>query len=373
MVYLSREWTRLGHEVTVFNKCGSLAGTYPDGVTYRPTSEFNINDTFHHFILWRSPEPFCGRVKAFRKVYWTHDAPACMLWASVLTLGNVKDCVTLFNKLSRNFGFHMAILYIVSTLVYWPRSVTTKMEASVALTKFHADCLRPIVPLEHRRVMTIGNGVVAAQFDPKVVGRELTTDVPRDPLRLIYAMSYNRGLERLLKMWPRVLAQVPGVSLHLYYGWGAIYNKQQLLDLQALVKQPSIFEHGKVGHEELLVEYRKAGVFAYPSSTPEAFSISTLKAILCGCVPVVSALGALPSVAGAHDGPLIVSPHDDDEAYLEALLSVLVDTREQERRRALMRKTAKAEKFGWDRIAKEWDEKVFYNDDLIGVLDDIQQ
>lgn len=363
VVYLSREWVKKGYSVTVYNKCGRMAGVH-DGVVYLPTSSFNLNDRFDQFILWRSPEPFCGRVNAFRKTYWTHDAPACMLWASVLSMSNVKDCATLFVTLSRNFGYKAALVYIVSTLVYWPRSVTVKMEASVALTKFHADCLRPIIPLQERRLKTIGNGVVPEQFD---WGRP----VQRDPYRLIYAMSYNRGLERLLRMWPRVRAAVPQATLHLYYGWGAIYNKQQLADLQQAVKQEGIFEHGRVGHIELLEEYRKAGIFAYPSSTPEAYSISTVKAMLCGCVPVLSALGALPSVAGAHKGPIVVSPHDDDEAYLEALLGVLRDIPDQERRRKAMLATAKPQMYAWSTIAQQWIDQVFTNDDLQGVLDDI--
>ena len=40
------------------------------------------------------------------------------------------------------------------------------------------------------------------------------------PLTLLYTSSYDRGLEPMLRHgWPRILASLPGATLHLYYGW----------------------------------------------------------------------------------------------------------------------------------------------------------
>jgi glycosyltransferase involved in cell wall biosynthesis len=369
VVYLSRALVRMGYQVTVFNRCGEThAGEWGDGVVYRPVAEFDIDDTFRHFILWRSPEPFVGRVRAYRKVYWTHDAPACMLWASVLSLSSVSDCLALFTKLRRSFSWYMAAAYVVSTFVYWPRSVTVKFDCCVALTDFHSGCLRPIVPLPDRRVITIGNGVVPEQFATRGVR---LAQRRRDPLRVIYPICYARGLERLLRMWPRITARVPGASLHIFFGWNGVYNAELRRTLELLMDQPGVHEHGRIGHEELIAEYAASGVFAYPSSTPEAYSISTLKAILTGAVPVVTSLGALPAVCAPHEGPVVVSPHDDDEAFFQALVTLLENTDEQERRRAAMRRTGHPDNYAWDRIAESWDRDVFGSEDLVGILDEI--
>ena len=54
VIYLAKEWVKLGYKVTVYCDCGDKAGEY-DGVTYKHYNLVNFNDKFSTIIFWRSP------------------------------------------------------------------------------------------------------------------------------------------------------------------------------------------------------------------------------------------------------------------------------------------------------------------------------
>ncbi len=122
--------------------------------------------------------------------------------------------------------------------------------------------------------------------------------IKREKHRCIYASSYNRGLEELLGMWPDVRKEVPDATLHVYYGWetyDAFVKQGHTRDdgfkakMEALMKQDGVFHHGRIGHKELLKEYARSEVLAYPCSYKgEINCIALTKAIATGCIPVTN-------------------------------------------------------------------------------------
>ena len=54
-------------------------------------------------------------------------------------------------------------------------------------------------------------------------------------------------------------------------------------------QQPGVYEHGRIGHKDLLREYAKSAIFAYPCSyAGEINCIALTKAIASGCMPVTN-------------------------------------------------------------------------------------
>ena len=53
VIYMGKELTNLGYEVTVYCNCGYMAGEY-NGVTYKSYADFNSNDNFSTVISWRT-------------------------------------------------------------------------------------------------------------------------------------------------------------------------------------------------------------------------------------------------------------------------------------------------------------------------------
>ena len=243
VIHMSRELCKLGYEVTVFNNCGENEGVFHN-VEYKNWINFNPRDVYNVVISWRSNLFELGDINAKKKIVWVHDIPSIRL---------DNDTVKTFDKM-------------------------------VVLSKYHKDMVPNCVAEEKLYVST--NGINPSDFDG------LDT-VVREKNRIIYASSYNRGLEQLLEKWGVVRCEVPTAELHIYYGWD-VYDqfvqkgwvkdtgfKQKMLDLMS---QPGVFDHGRVSHKELARAYAEANVFAYSCTyAGEINCIALTKAIASGC------------------------------------------------------------------------------------------
>jgi len=313
VIYLSRELVKLGWEVTVFNQCGENAGTY-DGVVYRNFYEFNVKDTFHIFISWRHDIFKNSNIRCRKKIVWLHDVP---------NKDQYKDAKTHLDKI-------------------------------VVLSQFHKSLL-PELP--KRNVYVSSNGINLEDFKPSLL--------PRNPHRMIFTSSYDRGIEHLLVMWKDIKEAVPDAELHLFYGWDT-YDKMMAEGrrpvkyrqiMSKLMEQDGIFEHGRVGHKQLVKEFYKSGVWVYPSHFEEISCISGMKAQACGCVPVCTDYAALDeTIMGGVKVHGICGQGDTNEKFKEALIKVLKDTEYQEK---LRKELPPKEIFSWDKVAKKWIDELF--------------
>lgn len=313
VVYVSRELTRLGYSVTVFCGCGELTGTY-EGVKYEEYHNFNTNDNFNILIGWRH-NIFTGSIHAKRKVIWLHDVPSDDMFP--------EDSVKNFDKV-------------------------------LVLSEFHKTLLPKWVPEDS--IMVSANGVNIKDFDNILL--------ERNPHRLIYTSSYDRGLQHILNIWPDVKAEVPDAELHIFYGWNT-YDSMVAKGVRspdfknAMVKmmaQDGVFEHGRIGHKQLAKEFAKSGIYAYPSHFEEISCISAMKAQVAGCIPVVTDYAALAETV--KEGIKIHGRADqcmDD--YKKALISLLKNEGLQENLRAKV--LANREQFSWAKVAEGWHDNIF--------------
>lgn len=247
VIYQSKELAKLGYDVTVFNNCGEQHGDY-DGVHYRNAIEFNPKDHFNILISWRT-NIFNRGIMAKKRIIWLHDIP----------------------QLDMNDDGWKQVDHVI------------------VLSKYHASLLPYNVPKE--KIFVSSNGINDSDF----LGLD---NVHRETHRMIYASSYNRGLEQLLEMWPDILKEVPDATLHIYYGWETYdtFVKQGFVKdtgfkdrMLKLMDQPGVTDHGRVGHKELLREYAKSEILAYPCTyAGEINCIALTKAIACGCIAVTN-------------------------------------------------------------------------------------
>lgn len=320
VIYLSKELVKLGWEVTVFNQCGENAGTY-DGVVYRNHYEFNIRDTFHLVIGWRR-DIFreIDNLRCRKKIVWLHDVP------------DEKDYVNAKNHLDK----------------------------IIVLSQFHNSLLPKDLPNRCRFVSS--NGINIGDFKPSLL--------PRNPHRMIFTSSYDRGIEHLLGIWKDIRKEVPDAELHLFYGWDT-YDKmmkagrrpKKYRDLMTdLMKQDGIFEHGRIGHRQLVKEFQKSGVWVYPSHFEEISCISAMKAQAAGCVPVCTDYAALnETVLGGVKVKGKCGEDDTNERFKTELIKVLKDTDYQEKLRSEL---PDKEIFSWANVAKKWVEELFILENL---------
>lgn len=299
VINMSRELTKLGYKVTVYNQCGELAGNY-NGVEYKNWTDFRSKDKFDTIIFWRGVNAL---VSAKNRIVWLHDVP--------------------FNT----FNKHNADWY----------------DKVFVLSEYHKSLLPSCV--DKSKVVVTRNGI---QLD------HIPAKVDRIKNRLIYTSSYDRGLEELLDVFPSIKKEVPDATLHIFYGWNT-YDKMVEIGMRDAsfkdmmtkkMAQEGVFEHGRIGQKELVDELSRSDVFAYPCKYEEISCISVLRAQACGAVPVTTDYAAL----NESNKYGIKSSGKDIIRWKDALVNALKSDLSQ--KRTTMCDNYK--EFGWDRVAKEW-------------------
>jgi glycosyltransferase involved in cell wall biosynthesis len=281
VIYIAPELVKLGYHVEVFNNCGDFYGEY-EGVKYRNHFEFNPYDEFDNVIAWRNNIFRTGEIKARNKVVWLHDVPHPGWFA-----GDEHKC---FDKI-------------------------------MVLSEYHKSLLNKDIPED--KIFVSSNGINAKDF--------VNPGVKRNPKRLIYTSSYDRGIEHLLRMWPDVLKEVPDAELHLYYGWNTFdsiaknfpHMAKIKAELSALMNQKNVFEHGRIGHKQLIKEFYKSGIFVYPSHFEEISCISAMKAQACNCYPVTTDYAALSET---NKSDFVVEGKCGEGTVNERYKKALIDT-----------------------------------------------
>lgn len=314
VVYISKEFVKLGMSVTVFCSCGDLAGTY-EGVAYKEYFEFNPRDNFNVLISWRH-NIFTQYIEAKSKLIWLHDVPD-------------SDA--------------------------FPVESLDNLDKIIVLSEYHRTLLPSHIP--ENKIFVSSNGINLSDFD--IIHNH-------NAKRMIYTSSYDRGLQHLLMMWPDIRKEVPEAELHIFYGWNTydamVAKGSRTPDFKnAMVKmmaQEGVFEHGRVGHKQLAKEFAKSGIYAYPSHFEEISCISAMKAQASGCIPVTTDYAALAEtvkygikIPGKCGNPEV------DELFKSELIKLLNDEDKQNRMR--LEVLENKNNFGWDKVASTWLNQLF--------------
>lgn len=324
VINISRELVKLGHKITVWNKCEDDAGEY-DGVTYRDYLEYK-GEECDIFIGWRSVQPWKIVKPASYKIgyHWLHDT---------LPEKEVAQCFSL--------GARKAMV----------------------LSKFHR---RLYGNIRNEECFLTRNGINTTHFDE---------DVKRVKGRMFWSSSYDRGLKELLGEWPKIKLAVPEATLHIAYGWQVIEKRMhespdfaRLKEhIEELMKQDGVRHLGRIGHQEVAREFMEADVWGYPTFYPEISCISAIKAQAAGAIPVVIPTAALAETVqygyktdrGYYNDIQgnIVMPFDAMEQWTAKTIEYLQKPEEEKSAlRAEMSKWAK-EHYSWNKVAKEWEQE----------------
>jgi hypothetical protein len=307
VIYLAREWAKLGYDVTVFSNCGDREGVY-DGVRYLNYYYFNWYDTFDVLLIWRHPYMLRPRVKARR---------IGLEWQDVL---DPPKC--------------------------FPRDVMRRFDVIFSKSQFQ----RGLVPeLPDSKFAIVSNGIdrsIAKYYDWE-----------KNPHRLVYASRYYRGLEDMLAYgWPIIKQAIPEAELHLYYGFNrvemgpekAIWRKKMM----ALMEQPGVVNHGRVGQGQLIEEKAQSAIHYYGCTFEEVDCISVRESAAVGCVPVTTDFAVLSEKDYCHKVPGDPKKRATQEAVAHRIVELLQNPDELKAVREHCFEKAKDD--AWDKIAKTW-------------------
>jgi tetratricopeptide (TPR) repeat protein len=223
VMHMSNRLADLGWNVEVFANCGHKEKKYGK-VLWKPFWSYNYRDKYDVFIAWRHPTAFNLEINADKKYIWLHD--------------------------------------VLSEAEFTPERLA-KIDKIFALSEFQRN-LFPNIP--DNKFFITSNGI-GDKF-PKV---------ERDPKRIIYSSSYDRGLKCLLELFPLIKKECPETELHVFYGWsvwdavhkGDPEKAREKQHIMKLMEQDGVYEHGRISQEEIIKEYGKASIWVYPTEFPE--------------------------------------------------------------------------------------------------------
>jgi len=300
-----------GSETAVAETARHLAswGNYPiihamdtqvwDGVVYRHFSNFNPDSTACHlFISSRNPSVFYYTIPSKQKWLYVHDIHCFDRFTPEVC--NQLDAIVCLSQWHANF---------------FKRSYPFLNDAEVIdmdgnkLT--YDDLWTPHVYYEGAqafklpKLAIIGNGINTERF------KDITET--RVPFRFIWCSSPDRGLERVLNLWPLIKKELPDAELKIFYGWeyfdSSLWIPQQgelKRRLLQLIKQEGVQWCGRIGQDELAHELMKADAMLYPPPHDfrETYGIAFLEAQAAGVICLYRMNGALGETIGNRGVPL---------------------------------------------------------------------
>lgn len=321
VIEMSKRLAAAGHRVRVFGDIEQRdAGMTFDGVVYVQEKTFR-GVTCDVLISSRRADAIDGHLCSARiKLVWVHDV-------------HLGDLLTP-NRALRTDRF-------------------------LCLSQWHRDFFLHTYPFVHpEQVIVTRNGIDLKRFE--------RTDIKRDPNKVIYSSSPDRGLLSLLQMWPRIHARVQDATLEVFYGFQtwedcggqsqavAANTPNRLKEMLAQMRDIGVTHRGRCDQDTLARAMLSAGVWAYPTWFSETSCIGAMEAQAAGLRIVTSPIAALletcrPAYCEFVPGDWLSENYQ--EYFIEAVVRAMnsrgggpeLDLSEMHR-----------EKFSWDSVAAEW-------------------
>lgn len=162
-------------------------------------------------------------------------------------------------------------------------------------------------------------------------------------------LSWEKGLDDLVKAWPEVLKSEPEAKLVLV-GEG---NKRQEIEkmIADLNIKKSVTLLGNLPHGQVLKEIKKSEVFICPSLA-EGLGIVFIEAQACGVPVIGTRVGGIPDVIQDNENGLLIEPKSSAQ-IAEAIIKLLKDKSLSERLSQKALETV--QKYDWQSVIKTID------------------
>jgi glycosyltransferase involved in cell wall biosynthesis len=238
---------------------------------------------------------------------------------------------------------------------YTPERVA-KFEKIIALCSAQAHGLRYKYPWMAPKIFVSTNGVKLDLI------REVEAEkLPRNPHRLFYGSSPDRGLLPLLSIFRRAREAVPDLELEIAYGFdnidklpsGAMKSFKEKCLKEA--NQPGVKWLGRLPQREVARRLFSAGMWCYPfTARVETSAIACMEAQACGAVPICSPVDAVGE--NVMHGSQIEGDPDDGMVrarFVQEIVRWSDPARQAEVRPILMEDARR--RFNWERVCDQYE------------------
>lgn len=235
-----------------------------------------------------------------------------------------------------------------------------KVDHHITLCKAHGRYMIDRYPFTQKKLWLSSNGIKRELIEE--IEKE---KIKRDPFRVMYASSPDRGLKSALQVIKKAREYEPRINFHAFYGFN---NLDKLIkgqpdspmakdkdEILSLLKQKNVFFHGRINQKQLMREWFKSSTYLYITNFFETSHISGMEAQACGAIPVFSPIFAQKenirwgmAVEGAKEDPLTIAKAAGD------LVKLVSNKAFQEETRPKMMEWARG-RFEWDNFVYQWE------------------
>lgn len=323
VIHLSRELSKLGYRVTVFADCPE-SNTMDGDVLWLHYAQYDkwVNEHWTDYaILSRTTDPLRHPLRASKVFVQIHD-----IW-----LLSAKEQI-----------------------------FSDRVNKFCALSDWHIDFASSYHSIPKEKMQLTANGIDFSRFDG--------IEVERNPHRLMWTSSLDRGLDNVLYLWPFIRSQVPDAELHVFYGMfnykesaksrGDQNALNKIKEIEEALKQPGVIYRDRVSQDRLAIEFKRSAVWLYPSAFEETFCISSIEAQRAGVPVVANKYAGLITTLG--DSAILLGNGDKwwpytkegRETFLAETVSLLTDKSKWEK--WSKRGYENSGKYSWEDCAKRW-------------------
>ena len=205
------------------------------------------------------------------------------------------------------------------------------LDGVIALTEWHKDFMLNNYDIK-KKIDVIGNSI-----DRKTFGK-------KDKIRgsFIYSSAADRGLDRLLHMWPKVLLEMPHATLNVFCPG---YSKPNVETWPE-----GVTYHGTVRQDELHDWQLKSEYWLYPTSYEETYCVTALEMQYAGVIPITTPVAALKEVVG--DRGILLDPNETDDTFIRIIKELDRSPERKQRLRVKGQEWAKQQ--SWNVRILEW-------------------
>lgn len=303
------------------------------GVNWQHFGAFDFNQPRETCIYWRAPAMLENQIGYTKRILWCHDVQNPANWTDTRCL--LADQVWVLSE------------YHKSTL---GAEVIAKLGDKIKVTRNGIDS-------------TLLRGILTNMEALKV---------KRNPKRVIYASSPDRGAQTAMRIFEAAKKIDPEIQLHVFYGFNKLFIDHaaqiQYCGIPDLGQDGNLFEywsntlkmadrlevpwHGRVGWAQLAMEMAISGVWLYPTRFPEISCMAAMEAMALGCIPVHSGKFALAETVSSLGIEYVIDPDNIDQCAKAVVGACNPDAQMSVGRNILS--AAALEKYDYEKLADEW-------------------
>ncbi|MDD5749188.1 MAG: glycosyltransferase family 4 protein [Patescibacteria group bacterium] len=218
---------------------------------------------------------------------------------------------------------------------FW-KSIHKSPDRITAISSFLADRARRL-GVADEKIQLIPNGVDFSKVPQGIIQE-------KNKVVCLARLSWEKGLDYLVKAWPGVISQVPEAKLVLV---GEGDKRKEIEDLiKELNIAGSVELKGALPHQEALEQLASAEVFICPSLA-EGLGIVFIEAQACGAPVIGTRVGGIPDVIQDNENGLLVEAKNSEQ-ITEAIVKLLKD--EELRKQLSARASVSVRKYDWQPI-----------------------